>query len=99
MRSQAWDKLRVGKPLTPPHFLADVDDALNRANLDRKRTKDKKSTKQQLLSLVTELLESLGGLVVDLGALLGLGKLAGGELLALVVGGTLGLAALLETKQ
>lgn len=56
--------------------------------------------KEQLLSLVAELLESLGGLVVDLGALLGLGKLASGELLALVVGGALGLAALLEsTKQ
>lgn len=53
--------------------------------------------KQQLLSLVAELLESLGGLVVDLGALLGLGKLAGGDLLALVVGGALGLAALLES--
>jgi hypothetical protein len=47
--------------------------------------------------LVTEVRESLGSLVVDLGVLLGLGQLTLGKLLALVVSGGLGLAALLES--
>jgi hypothetical protein len=45
--------------------------------------------------LVTEGLESLGCLAVDLGVLLRLGQLALGQLFALVVSSTLRLAALL----
>lgn len=41
--------------------------------------------------------EGLGDLAVDLGGLLGLGEIPSGGLLALVVGGTLGLSALLES--
>jgi hypothetical protein len=48
------------------------------------------------LSLVAVGLESLRGLGVDLRRLLRLGELPRGELLALVVGGALGLAPLLE---
>lgn len=48
------------------------------------------------MCLVAEGLEGLGRLVVDLGVLLRFGQLALGDPLALVVGGTLGLAALLE---
>lgn len=49
--------------------------------------------------LVAKGLESLGYLAVDLGALLGLGELALCQLLALVVSGTLGLAALFQTGE
>jgi hypothetical protein len=49
--------------------------------------------------LVAERLESLGCLAVDLGVLLGVGQLTLRQLLALVVGGTLGLAALLESRE
>ena len=47
--------------------------------------------------LIAVVRESLGSLVVDLGVLLGLGQLSLGKLLALVVGGRLGLAALLQS--
>lgn len=47
--------------------------------------------------LVAEASEDLLGLAVDLGVLLGVGQLSLGELLALVVCGTLGLAALLKS--
>ena len=47
--------------------------------------------------LVAEGLESLGGLVGDLGVLLGVGGLSQGDLLALVVGGALGLSSVLES--
>lgn len=49
------------------------------------------------LSLVTEGSKGLRRLGVDLGGLLRLGKLSGGELLALVVGSALRLASLLES--
>lgn len=49
--------------------------------------------------LVAVSLEGLRSLVVDLGILLRLGKLSLGSLLALVVGGTLGLSALLQPVQ
>jgi hypothetical protein len=47
--------------------------------------------------LVAVARKSLGSLVIDLGVLLGLGQLSLGQLLALVVGGGLGLAALLQS--
>ena len=48
-------------------------------------------------SLVAVVGKSLGGLLLDSGVLLGIGQLSGGNLLALVVGGTLGLSSLLQT--
>jgi len=53
---------------------------------------------QETPDLVTKRLEGLGGLAVDSRVLLGFRQLSLGELLALVVGGTLGLAALLESR-
>ncbi len=50
-----------------------------------------------LLPLVAEGLEGLSSLLVDLRALLRLRQLSRGQLLALVVGGTLRLASLLES--
>ena len=50
-----------------------------------------------LVSLVTELSELSLGLLVDLGALLGIGKVSSGSLLAGVVCGTLNLSSLLKS--
>jgi hypothetical protein len=48
--------------------------------------------------LVSVSLEGLDRLVIDLGVLLALGELSAGGLLALVVGSTLGLSALLQPR-
>ena len=56
-------------------------------------------TMENKTGLVSEGLKSLGCLAVYRGALLGLGELALSQLLALVVGGALGLAALLQTVE
>jgi len=50
-----------------------------------------------LVDLVTELSELSLGLLVDLGALLGIGKVSSGSLLASVVCGTLNLSSLLKS--
>lgn len=57
------------------------------------------SSTGRLGNLVAQGLESLLRAFVHLGVLLRIGQLSLGNLLALVVGGTLGLAALLQSVQ
>lgn len=68
------------------------------ANLKIETRKERQETSGPGHKLVAEGLEGLRRLLVDSGVLLRLGDLALRELLALVVGGTLGLSPLLEPR-
>lgn len=52
---------------------------------------------RDMASLVAVGSKGLGGLLLDSSVLLGIGQLSGSNLLALVVGGTLGLSSLLQS--